>query len=920
MLPLPNRKTLLVVAWLATTLGGGAWARANPAPPVSADERRLGAAALRAELKKRGLTEILELHLSQFPPATETDTRLMMRDVRLAEADDVTRPEADRLAALVNANELLDQLIESLPEDSRRFEWRFTLAHSLLYEEGDRFLTSLLYRGGNDADRAALRQRSTRAVAVLTGLLDDLTAELQRIDELDVREFEKLDATGYMEQIDRLGPRSQYLRLWAWYYDALAREPGDAVRDDALAAIHEELSAHPDWLERPHQVSRVQVQVLVLAGMALRLSGRPGEAREYLDRAIEVAEAIEDVEERDRVDWAVTLAWIEGARSDRDAARFDDALDRVARFRAAFAGRQDAFALDTVAAMTERSVAKAAREAADVQGDARRAAEWWRRGWQPLVRLVERYPPRRDEIYATVYATVDPTTDAGKLDPLEQAATVAGLLFEASIKPDECDRLLAQAVEVGRVFGTRGARDAPDLLPEVRFNTAVALYRSGRQVDAARAFLEVASDHPTFRGAAQAARIAVQLGADLYGDPALRSHPEAQRLFRDALEVVLARGGDDEVARYWRFYYAQLLEDLGEYALAADEYARVDEGHEYYLHSLFSRARCLAVLIQSVVASAPAETLELQRLTNAFFDAHRAFVARAGQFGAGAVDAQAAATVRSLMARASVTAAQLQVLPHIDRPAQAMDALADFEVAYPTERSLVGAVWRVRLLGYERLGRLDDAARALPAYVAADPEGAGATLQTLYDTLVEQIATLRNERNDGAAGAKAEIALLLAREIQDWATREGPSRTGRDTQEITVQLAEAYLEAGQPDQARSRFEPLMPASLESVDRLPPQSLRVVVGYAESLYQRGDLVEALRVFNKLATGLAPDEPLRWQSLLRDLQCRTALEHPPEGIIKVIQQQSFLYPDLGGERQAAEFQKLRRENQRRAAGRP
>ena len=96
----------------------------------------------------------------------------------------------------------------------------------------------------------------------------------------------------------------------------------------------------------------------------------------------------------------------------------------------------------------------------------------------------------------------------------------------------------------------------------------------------------------------------------------------------------------------------------------------------------------------------------------------------------------------------------------------------------------------------------------------------------------------------------------------------------------------------------------------------PTTLRALLGYAESLFHLGEWSAALPRFNKLAIALPPADPIRWKSLLRDLQCRTALQHPPRDLINVIEQQRFLYPDLGGPALAPEFEKLQRENQRRS----
>ena len=85
-----------------------------------------------------------------------------------------------------------------------------------------------------------------------------------------------------------------------------------------------------------------------------------------------------------------------------------------------------------------------------------------------------------------------------------------------------------------------------------------------------------------------------------------------------------------------------------------------------------------------------------------------------------------------------------------------------------------------------------------------------------------------------------------------------------------------------------------------------------------MFHLREFATALPLFNRLAITLAEADPTRWKSLLRDLQCRTALGHPPQEIIKVIQQQKHLYPKMGGAVLEAKFMKLQRDNERRAHG--
>jgi tetratricopeptide (TPR) repeat protein len=181
--------------------------------------------------------------------------------------------------------------------------------------------------------------------------------------------------------------------------------------------------------------------------------------------------------------------------------------------------------------------------------------------------------------------------------------------------------------------------------------------------------------------------------------------------------------------------------------------------------------------------------------------------------------------------------------------------------------------------------------------------------------MAADVEKLRAAGNDAAAQRKAEVALLLADQLDAWAEINDAAATGMDRRELRVQLAEANLQAGKYERARGLFGECAAGKDETALPTNETDLRVVFGQAESMYRLGQFAEALPKFNRLATHLPPAHPTRWKSLLRDLQCRTALSEPPAGIIKVIEQQKYLYPDLGGAASAVEFERLRRENERR-----
>lgn len=881
------------------------------------EESRLSRSVFHAGLMKRGLTELLELHLRDFPATSEIESLLMMREVKLAESADPTLGEEDRLAAIHEANNLLEQVIKEAPQNQSRFEWGFTLAHSLIYDEAEPFLTNILYRGGHAEDRRELLDRSGRAVRALATLLADLQVEYERIDKLSIREFERLASGGYVEQLDRLAPRAEYLLLWAWLYNALPRDDADPTRAQHLHEVLDWLDKHPSLLFTSHEASGVQVQTLLLAGMANRLLNRHERAREFLDRALSVAEGLEDQSGRLRIEWAVTLAQLERIRNDTEAGRFERALQHLHRFRnqVSKTTSKDAFGMEVVGVLLERWLLLRRAVFSDRDGRPSDAARYREEAWRVIERLASVHPDRRDELYTTLYGMIEPDTDPSKLDPVEHCALIAGLLSEASRSPDGENAILDRAVAVGERFLADATRNAESLRPEILYNLAVAHYRRGRLAAAIGRFLEVVEDHPRFGRARQAATFAVQLAAELHGDPSLRDHPEVTALYRRALEALLSRHSDTDAARYWRFYYAQLLDEQEEYDLAASQYALVEESHEHYLDSLFYRTRCLVLSLRRYAVEHPLDRTGLDQRTDDVLLAQRSFVVRASAEPDDPSDPDRASNLHHLLARVCLLTSEVHVMPHVGRPARALELLADFEDRFPDQKALTGRVWRVRLLAYEQLDRFDEATRAIPTYVEADPDRAGIVLQTLYESVVEDAENLRTTGDTEAAQQKAETALVLAQQIHNWIIRTDAGGDERDRRAAVVQLAEAYLRTGHFGQARELLEPLIADAGGADSAVANMDARVISGYAESLYQLGEFEAALPVFNRLATKLRSDDPIRWKALLRDLQCRTRLEHPPQGITKVIEQQRRLYPEMGGRLLAPQFDKLLRENQRR-----
>lgn len=915
-----NRKArvLLTASLLAFSLASAPHAPAAQEEIPPAEELRLNRREFLDGLNKRGLDEMLDLHLRDFPPREEAAHLLLLRERKLALFNDGNLPPEERHRAVGDANDLLARLIEVAGDDARRFNWMFTLAHSLIYDEAEPLFTRILYRGSRKADRQRLEDLTGRAVNVLSELKARLEVEYERIDKLSIKQFEQYERSGYTEEIDALGPRADYLRLWALFYNSLPREDHDPTRVAALHEISEYFAQHADVVDTPHDASRVQIQACLLAGMTKRRLNNHSSARQLLDKAVSLADRLADDAERRRVQWAVILAWIERIRNDRDDGYVEDALRGVARFREQIGkAYDDNFGLHVVAALLERSIQQLRADTAARRGPATEATRLKEQAWQPFARLAEKNPERRPEIYAALYSLIDPAADPQTLDPYEQCALIAGLLTEGEGDADAASASLERAVAVGQQFLAQPATGAEALIPEVLYNVGVAEYRRGRLADAARRFHQVAEEHPSFENALDAANFAIQLSSTLYEDPALRDHPEVQELYLRTLATLVRHFKDSEPARYWRFYYAQLLEELERYDEAATQYALVHGGHEHRMDAMFFRLRSLAEALQAAAGDPSEDLLALRRRADAFFVVQRDFVTQTAEPD-GTADAADAARWKGYVARSQLLAAEVQVLEGVGRHAQALDTLKAFEEEFPEETAVHGRVWRVRLLAYEQLGRLDEAARAIPAYVAAGPAEAGPTLQVLYLALADEVKRLRVAGDDRAAQRKAEVALIVARQIAEWDEEHNRNGTASDHRAVKVQLAEAYLRAGENQAAKEQFEALSMRKDAASNPVEPVDLAVEAGYAEAIYQLHEFDAALPRFNELAVKLPPEDPLRWQCLLRDLQCRTALNEAPAGIIKVIQQQRHLFPELGGSALAGEFERLQRENQRRLDG--
>lgn len=888
----------------------------QPAPPtdIPPEELRFDPDKFHEGLKNRGLTEILELHLREFPPSNASHALLMMREVKIAEFNDATKPRDQRIAAISEANQLLERAMAGLTDDMRRFEWRYTLAHSLIYQEGEPHATSILYRGGSSDHRKQLLSLTTRGLALVDNLDEEVEKEFTRVDNLPSHEFEKLEQAGYVDLLDRLGPRADYLKLWGTFFNAIARESADPQYASRLHEVIKLLEPRMSFVNDAQNPSASQAEFNLLLGMVQRRLRDHAAARKYLESAARIDEKLAETAKKSPT-WVYTLAAIELARNDAEESRFEEALNEIKLHRLKMTSRAGDFDWQLSLALTERYVHRL--WTAQLSQSTKRTEERNQRdtAWQVVLNVIGDKPERKDDLYAILFDLIEPEAAPAQLDPLEQCVVLARSLFEADKNPEQAQTHLARAGNAGEFFLKSVGDTTKPLLPEVLFNLGVVYYRLDRLVEASASFFQISRNYRTLPYAVQAASLAVQLAHDAMHDESIApaDREKARQLYMDALAALQTNYPVSEAAKRWQFHYGVALEDKGQFEAAIAAFGTLGEGHEFRVESLFHRAHCIARLAAQLAPKHTTDFVRIHQLADDFTLAAESF-AKLVKDQPDSSDSSRSPALVGMRARLTIDAAELRLLPQFNKPQEALDKLAGFETVFASEPSLVPDVWRVRLRAYDALGRLDEASKAIPIFVAADPKNAGPVLQTLYVSLVEQLDREQTPADVKANQTKVDLALLIAEQIALWADRTDSGVSAEQKIAVKTQWAEARLRAGQFDKARELFESVL-ATLETKGDKKLISPKQEWGLAETQYQLKDYASALARFNQLATSLPPTDPLRWKSLLRDLQCRTILKHPADGILRVIRQQRTLYPDMGGPTLAPQFDQLERDNERR-----
>jgi hypothetical protein len=856
------------------------------------------------------MNDLLQAYLAECPPVGQAETLVYEREVQLAAYADKSRDEDDCLAALDRAISLLEEAIAKHPNDKRVMDWRLQLGKDLIYKRAEPYYNNILFRGGSQNDRERLLAIASRA----TGAFDDLNKAIDRWNQslqgLSEAELRKKENSGETARYRTLELNSKYFTNWARFYRALA-SPLDRTRDELLKEIIAYLTVEKkDWIETDHKESGVQCQSLLLLGMTYRLAGDGDKAIEYLRSAVEKVKGLADPAERRNLQWVVFLGKMEEIKVMRDAGRYREALEAINALTKGMADEPQSLSIELAAALLEGSIYRKQAEAAAAKKDDKAAAELSASSRQPLIALANRRPQAKARIYGDLYPLLGKVGDPKALAPFDKAVYVAGLLGDAvraqqrmehirktadgNLSADQQRQLVRleeeraqafdKAAEAAELLSADQSAAAAGLRPEALFNLAACHYQRARPLKAIEVFTRLARDHPEFAGSRDAAVYAVQIAAEANRVPENRNHPEVRSAFLTALQTLIKGFADSSEARYWQFFLANTLDLAGDYRQAAVEYGKVDPNHENYLEARYDRVNAMVNLLESSLSSQPADKdairSEAEKVVNEAASTAELLGKSLGKID----DARRRSEIEQDAGGALLTAARFSSEPPLNNYAATLKYLEGFEDRYGRYRGLIGRAMRLRIVALEGLGRIDQAKQLIPDYLKQDPENAGATLSALLTSMQREIERAR-ERNESAKADKAAVeAVDLARWLHQWAQDNRQRIKSDDEFNIRVQVAQAYLEAGQYEEARKLFQQCFDEDTARSDKREASHGPTLMGLGESHYGLGrqkakagqfeearkELAMASQQFMAVWRRAEPHTPVWWQAFLRGLE--------------------------------------------------
>lgn len=492
----------------------------------------------------------------------------------------------------------------------------------------------------------------------------------------------------------------------------------------------------------------------------------------------------------------------------------------------------------------------------------------------------------REIVFARLTLAVDPSMRAGSLPHIVVIA-MAGRMARDDSTRDEAIALLSRLIDDRTVHGDDRALA---LLSRGR-----AHHAAGRNVDAARDYINLARENARSPDAERAIEWGVSLAA-----AAREDSPDALPVLRDGLELLLRQYPNLPTVNRWRFVAGQVALGGSHYDEALAHFRSVAPRSSHAPQAAYMQARTLSMAAVAATGNERRRDLYLSTLQTA---------AEAQPILESAMrnddDVDRTRQLREHLASLQVIEGHAHLaLGDAEKALEAVDGLdADGDL----RGGIVAESMQLRIEAYQSMNRIDDAQREIDRFIAAAPQRVGQVLLPWLRTVEHEVLNLLEQHDEQTARELAMRQLSpLAERLKRWVELSPHGEPHAEA--ILPRVADAY-------RLSHRFED----ALALYDRLlaeQPSAAPLLFGRAECLFhlaEQGEaerrLGDAMLLYRRLTTagpGVGPT--LYWQSHLRSLQILDRMDRNTQQIVPQIQRLRQRDRDLGGERFRRAFDEL------------
>lgn len=925
-------------------------------------EEELDPAMLIDALAQEGMGELL-LHLveTEKPGDAVTVSQVQIAGLRieyqrlLAEAGraasrDARQAETLRIQAKQAFAKLTDAtraLIRDFNDNDQRPIWQTDLAQSLIVDElhGLNHSAPLFAEFGvtTPEQREALAKTGPEALALLTDAqlrLFNLRGEVGR----DPARSQRLQASGlFFRLFDEYDQRRTPYYL-ADAANLVARLPDDApYYSDPDTAETLRIPHHESEPERERarllelaerELDKIEGKLgdgLGVRDAAMSLRGRVLLARGRADQAINVVDELLSGDQRG-ITWLTVRLTRAAALNEKGLT--EQALEELSQLSGDPAVTGDLRFSLLVTDLTHRVMLANAELLPTNRRD-----EAIARSYQPYLALLSGpYPGAqmqrlRDFIYRRWEASLSDTRGVESLPPLVRLAvsqvlrqqgqsmlerledprrSQADLAEDKQALREQAQEKLADAIRLAQTL--TGADTKPQVRSEAMYNLALAMHASApgdadNRLKLGAILTDLADQMPDQPVAENAITAAVALLREPH--QVLPTPPGVEQAYERAVGVLFGKFPTSGAADGERLYYGYtVLAQTGKHREAFDMFQRVPFDHDDY----FAAQRQALVSLHELDKEAPPTAKP--RIRREIDSLVKRITSEAAGIRGSTVNPDRAASARRAEATTKLIAAGLAM---DDRDFAAVIAAIDgFEQAYPDQADLIAEALENRIIALGDAGQHEALAAAAQRMVTDYPDQAAPVIDQVLTQAEQRIESLQVEMATANSQARQTLQTQIDAQTRAAAVLSGYLLAWANTQDFDAQTLMPF-EVIRAKTLRlsgdtGRAYPILAKLINDY----PNDAQVMLEYAQVLYDRGDedsLIEAVRYYDRLITGLGPPYPKQWWiAWMRRLQINDKLNEGTQDIPLRVRQLRMTDPDLGGPITKLELERLEHKHSR------